>query len=82
MKINKNVEHKILKIFLTIILKYVLAAQKKRLIETVLLSTYNICLVEKKAKKAVLSRGLGLQFTSTGLTLCKLEFPKEVFYKQ
>ena len=36
-------ERKIVIIFLTITSTYVLGAQKNRLIETVLLSTHNIC---------------------------------------
>ena len=40
---NKNFQRKIENIFLPIILAYVLGAQKNRLIETVLLSTNNIC---------------------------------------
>ena len=42
--VNKNFERKIVNIFLPIRLTYVLGAQKNRLIETVLLSTHNICL--------------------------------------
>ena len=40
---NKIFQRKIVNIFLPIILAYVLGAQKNRLIETVLLSTHNIC---------------------------------------
>ena len=36
-------ERKIVNIFLSISLTYVLGAQKNRLIETVILSTHNIC---------------------------------------
>ena len=42
-KINKHFQHKIANVFLPIILSICLGAQKKRLIETVLLSTHNIC---------------------------------------
>ena len=41
--LNKNFQLKIVIIFLPINLTYVLGAQKNRLIETVLLSTQNIC---------------------------------------
>ena len=41
--INKNFQRKIVNIFLPIILAYALGAQKNHLIETVLLSTHNIC---------------------------------------
>ena len=40
---NKKFHPKIVSIFLHIILAYVLGAQNNRLIETVLLSTHNIC---------------------------------------
>ena len=40
---GKKVQRKIVKNFLPLILAYVLGAQKNRLIETVLLSTHNIC---------------------------------------
>ena len=40
---HKNYQRKIVNIFLPIIFSIVLGAQKNRLIETVLLSTYNIC---------------------------------------
>ena len=40
--LNKNFQRKIV-IFLPIILAYVLGAQKNRLVETVLLSTHNVC---------------------------------------
>ena len=40
--INKKFQHKIVNIF-SQLLAYVLGAQKNRLIETVLLSTHNIC---------------------------------------
>ena len=43
LKINKTFEHKIVKMFLPISLTYVLGAPKNHLIETVLLSTHNIC---------------------------------------
>ena len=43
-QIWKLFESKIVTIFLPIILTCVLGAQKNRLIETVLLSTHNICL--------------------------------------
>ena len=47
--INKTKDQrKIENIFLSIILAYVLGAQKNRLSETVLLSTYNICWVIRK----------------------------------
>ena len=44
-KLSKNpyFQRKIVNIFLPIILAYVLCAQKNRLIETILLSTHNIC---------------------------------------
>ena len=41
---NQKNQRRIVNIFLPIILAYVLAALKNRLIETVLLSTHNICL--------------------------------------
>ena len=41
--LNKKFQRKIVNILLPIILAYVLGAQKNRLIETVLLSTLNIC---------------------------------------
>ena len=59
-QLSKKIERKIAIIFLSITLNLcfgcskelsqtcVLGAQKNRLIETVLLSTHNICLVEKK----------------------------------
>ena len=40
---KQNFQRKIVNIFLPIILACVLGAQKNRLIETVLLSTHNIC---------------------------------------
>ena len=40
---NKKFQCKIVNIFLPINLTYVLGAQKNRLIETVLLSTHNMC---------------------------------------
>ena len=46
-KINQTFQHKNVNIFLPIFLAYVLGAQKNHLIEMVLLSTHNICLVEK-----------------------------------
>ena len=42
-KINQNIQRKIVNLFLSIILAYVLGAPKNRLIETVVLSTHNIC---------------------------------------
>ena len=47
--INENFEREIVNIFLThlTVLTYVLGAQKNRLMERVLLSTHNKCLVEK-----------------------------------
>ena len=42
-KINKNYQHKIVMFSYPSVLPYVLGAQKNRLIETVLLSTHNIC---------------------------------------
>ena len=40
---EQNFKHKIVNKFLPAVLKYVLAAQKNRLIKTVLLSTNNVC---------------------------------------
>ena len=40
---KQNFEHKIVKFFYPSVVTYVLGAQKNRLIETVLLSTHNIC---------------------------------------
>ena len=42
-QINKKFQRKIVIIFLASVLAYVSGAQKNRLIETVLLSTHNIC---------------------------------------
>ena len=39
---NNHIQHKIVNIFLPIILAYVLGSQKNHLNETVLLSTHNI----------------------------------------
>ena len=44
---KQKFELRIVMIFLSIDLNMFLGAQKNRLIETVLLSTHNICLVEK-----------------------------------
>ena len=46
-KINKHFQREIVHIFSPINLAYVLGAQKNRLIETVLLTTHNICFGEK-----------------------------------
>ena len=40
--VNKHFQRKLVNIFLPIVLAYVLGAQKNRLVDTVLLSTYNI----------------------------------------
>ena len=59
---NKNIEHKIVIFSYLLGQTFVLGAQKNRLIETVLLSTHNICFGGEMRKNifyyTILSKGL------------------------
>ena len=57
---NKN-DRKVVNIFLSIVLTFVLDAQMNRLIESVLLTTHNICFGRENQYSITFNKGLGLR---------------------